>query len=113
MDLNYRIEIICKKTAWSRAELGRRIGCSRQMTYNVKKGKEFGRQKMAAFEHIENTVLKKTDPQIATVAEEPACYHADCTAQCPSCKIKDQQIAELNAQLNKAQEIALALAKAN
>ena len=68
---------------------------------------------MAEFECIEKTVLGKTDPQVECVAEEPACYHADCTAQCPSCKIKDQQIAELNAQLNKAQEIALALAKAN
>ena len=68
---------------------------------------------MAAFKCIEKTVLGKTDPQVATVSEEPARYDADPKTQCPLCLIKDQQIAELNAQLNKAQEIALALARAN
>ena len=111
--INIRLAILKEKLGCNWSELSDKIGVSRQMLGDVRRGKyNLGRDNAARLEQLElsvaapsyNTRLAHQAPPSPAAEEEPHSYLA---TTCPTCRAYQSEIAYLREQLARAQEIAL------
>lgn len=113
--INIRLAVLKEKLDCNWSQLADKIGVSRQMLGDVRRGKyNLGHDNAARLEQLElsvaapsyNTSLAhQASPSLPAAAEEEPLRYLATT--CPTCRAYQSEIAYLREQLTRAQEIAL------